>query len=116
MTLTATKNDGNATVVITNDDDSSTPEEAELDLAVGSNTLTVTGATVTNARRVDGRKDLWELTLEPSATGPVSILVPQGRACAEAGALCTAHGRTFTTAIATRIADPLRIRMRWKGA
>ena len=41
--LTATKNDDNAMVVITNDDDqTSSPEEAVLDLSVGSNTLTVT--------------------------------------------------------------------------
>ena len=40
--LTATKNDDNAQVVITNDDQTSSPEEAVLDLSVGSNTLTVT--------------------------------------------------------------------------
>ena len=40
--LTATKKDDNATVVITNDDDPATREEAKLDLNVGSNTLTVT--------------------------------------------------------------------------
>ena len=41
--LTATKNDDNAMVVITNDDDQTgSPEEAILDLSVGSNTLTVT--------------------------------------------------------------------------
>ena len=40
--LTAAKNDDNATVVITNDDDPATREEALLDLSVGSNTLTVT--------------------------------------------------------------------------
>ena len=39
--LTATKKDSNATVAITSDD-TGTPEEAELDLIVGSNTLTVT--------------------------------------------------------------------------
>ena len=42
VTLTATKNDSNATVVITDDDVTSTPGVAELDLDVGSNTLTVT--------------------------------------------------------------------------
>ena len=36
------KNDSNARVVITNDDDTTTLGEAELDLIVGSNTLTVT--------------------------------------------------------------------------
>ena len=41
--LTATKNDDNAMVVITNDDDQTgSPGEAVLDLSVGSNTLTVT--------------------------------------------------------------------------
>ena len=42
MKLTATKNDDNAKVVITNDDDDGTAGEAVLDLSVGSNTLTVT--------------------------------------------------------------------------
>ena len=43
VTLTATKNDANAMVVITNDDDQTgSPEEAVLGLVVGSNTLTVT--------------------------------------------------------------------------
>ena len=42
VTLSATKNDPNATVVITGDDQNATPGEAELDLSVGANTLTVT--------------------------------------------------------------------------
>ena len=42
VTLSATKNDANATVVITSDDDDATPGEAELDLSVGANALTVT--------------------------------------------------------------------------
>ena len=54
--------------------------------------LTVTGGTVTRAKRVDGRSNLWEFNVEPSGTGPVSILVEQDRACTEPGALCTADG------------------------
>ena len=42
VTLTAVQNDSNATLVITNDDDTATLGEAKLDLMVGSNTLTVT--------------------------------------------------------------------------
>ena len=42
VTLTATKNDSNATVVIANDDETRTPDTADLDLIVGSNTLAVT--------------------------------------------------------------------------
>ena len=66
--------------------------------------LTVTDATVTNAARVDGRSDLWELTVEPAGTADVGILVPTGRACTEQGALCTADGRSLSVAPALSIA------------
>ena len=69
--------------------------------------LTVSGATVTGAAQVDGRKDLWELTLAPSGSGPVSILVLTGRACTEAGALCTADGRTLTTGLGLSVPGPV---------
>ena len=68
--------------------------------------LTVSGATVTNASRVDGRSDLWELTVEPAGTGAVSILVPLNRACTETGALCTAQGGMLTIAPAQSIPGP----------
>ena len=42
VTLSPTKNESNATVVITGDDDTSTPDTADLDLSVGANALTVT--------------------------------------------------------------------------
>ena len=68
--------------------------------------LVVTGGTVTDARRVDGRKDLWELTVEPAGTGPVSILVPQDRACTETGALCTADGRMLSMGLGQLVPGP----------
>ena len=55
---------------------------------------------------VDGRKDLWQLTVEPSGTGPVSILAPQDRACTETGALCTADGRSLTVSLALQVPGP----------
>ena len=58
--------------------------------------LIVSGGTVTGARRVDSRKDLWELTVAPAGTGAVSILAPQNRACTETGALCTAEGQMLS--------------------
>ena len=60
--------------------------------------LTVTDGTVTDAARVDGRSDLWEFTIEPAGTAAVAILVPQGRACTEQGALCTSEGRRLSGA------------------
>ena len=68
--------------------------------------LTVSGATVTDATRVGGRSDLWELTVEPSGSGAVSILVPLNRACGETGALCTAQGGMLTIAPAQSIPGP----------
>ena len=74
--------------------------------AMRDHALTVTGGTVTNATQVDGRSDLWELTVEPVGTGPVSILVPQGRACTEPGALCTADGQALSTGLGHSVPGP----------
>ena len=68
--------------------------------------LMVTGATVTNAARVDDRKDLWELTVEPAGTATVTILVPLDRTCTERGALCTADGVMLTTAPGHSVPGP----------
>ena len=68
--------------------------------------LTVTGGTVTNATGVDGRTDLWELTVEPAGAGAVSILVPQDRACTETGALCTADGQALSTGLGHSVPGP----------
>ena len=68
--------------------------------------LTVAGATVTNAARVDDRKDLWELTVDPAGTGAVTILVPLDRACTETGALCTAEGQALSTGLGHSVPGP----------
>ena len=44
---------------------------------------------VTGARRVDGRHDLWEITVEPDDNSDVVITLPANRACTTAGAICT---------------------------
>ena len=69
--------------------------------------LTVAGGTVTNATRVDGRSDLWELTVEPAGAGAVSILVPQDRACTETGALCTADGQMLSPGLGHSVPGPV---------
>ena len=100
--------------VPTNHDGSSTFSfqiafSAEVDITpedMRDHALTVIGATVTEAARVDDRSDRWEITLEPAGTGAVSILVPLNRACTETGALCTADGRMLTIAPAQSIPGP----------
>ena len=44
---------------------------------------------VTGARRVDGRSDLWEITVEPDDDSGVGITLPANRSCATTGAICT---------------------------
>ena len=44
---------------------------------------------VTGARRVDGRNDLWEITVEPDGREAVTITLPGDRACGTTGAVCT---------------------------
>ena len=50
------------------------------------------GARVTKARRVNGRKDLWEITVEPEGDADVTVTLASGRACGTAGAVCTRTG------------------------
>ena len=51
--------------------------------------FSVTDGDVTGARRVDGRHDLWEITVEPESREVVTISLPGGSACGTAGAVCT---------------------------
>ena len=44
---------------------------------------------VTVARRVDGRHDLWEITVKPDGQGDVTITLPGNRDCGTTGAVCT---------------------------
>ena len=49
----------------------------------------VAGGRVTRGTRVDRRKDLFEITVEPDGAGEVAISLPAGRECQVSGAVCT---------------------------
>ena len=51
--------------------------------------FTVTDGDVQTAKRVDGRHDLWEITVEPDDNSDVVITLPANRSCTTAGAICT---------------------------
>ncbi len=51
--------------------------------------FTVTEGRVTEARRIDGRNDEWEITVEPDSREAVTITLSGGRACGTRGAVCT---------------------------
>ena len=68
------------------------------DVDVRDSAFEVTGGSVTGASRVDGRSDLWEISVTPDGTGDIGIVLAANRECGTAGALCTADGRMLTTA------------------
>ena len=68
----------------------------------------VTGGRVTRGKRVDGRKDLFEITVEPDGAGDVAISLPAGRECSVSGAICTKgeNRRQLTNTPAATVAGP----------
>ena len=64
------------------------------DIAIGyaamrDHAFTVTKGDVTKARRVDGRSDRWEITVDPDGDNAVTITLPANRACGTQGAICS---------------------------
>ena len=70
--------------------------------------FTVTGGRVTRGRRVDRRKDLFEITVEPDGAGKVTISLPAGRECGVSGAICTKgkNRRKLTNTPTASVAGP----------
>ena len=68
--------------------------------------LSVSGGSVKHAKRVDGRRDLWKVTVKPGSLGDVTVTLPGGRACGTAGAVCTGDGRALSATISTTVLGP----------
>ena len=70
--------------------------------------FTVTGGRVTRGKRVDDRRDLFEMTVEPDGEGEVTVTLPAGRECSVSGAICTKgeNRRQLTNAPTATVAGP----------
>ena len=68
----------------------------------------VSGGRVTRGRRVDDRRDLFEMTVEPDGDGEVTVTLPAGRECSVSGAICTKgeNRRQLTNAPTATVAGP----------
>ena len=66
--------------------------------------IKVSHATVSAAARVDGRSDLWELTLTPKATQAISIQLRGQLECTQDGAICTADGKKLAANVTHSVA------------
>ena len=76
--------------------------------ALREDAFTVTGGRVTGGRQVDGRRDLFEMTVRPESFGAVTITLPAGRECAVSGAICTRSEprRTLTHTLSATVRGP----------
>ena len=73
--------------------------------------FTVTGGRVTGGKRVDGRRDLFRMTVRPDSDGDVTITLPAGRDCGTSGAICTKgdNRRPLTNSPSATVAGPVGI-------
>ena len=69
----------------------------------------VSGGTLARAVRVNKRKDLWALTVNPSGYEAVTVTLPATADCAAAGAVCTADGRRLETALTHTVPGPVTV-------
>ena len=76
--------------------------------ALREDALAVTGGRVTRGARVDDRRDLFEMTVEPDGAGDVTVTLPAGRECGVSGAICTKgeNRRQLTNTPAATVAGP----------
>ncbi len=76
--------------------------------ALREDAFTVSGGRVTGGKRVDGRRDLFEMTVAPDGGGGVTITLEADRDCAESGAICTKgeNRRKLTNAPSATVRGP----------
>ena len=71
------------------------------------NAFTVTGGTVTKARRLEAGKNVrWEITVDPSGNADVSVSLPVTTDCDSQGAICTGDGRRLSNGLALLVPGP----------
>ncbi len=76
--------------------------------ALREDAFTVSGGRVTGGKRVDGRRDLFAMTVRPVSNGDVTITLPAGRECSVSGAICTKgeNRRKLTNAPSATVRGP----------
>ena len=68
--------------------------------------VAVAGGRATNAGRVNRRRDLWKLTVEPDSLADVTVTLAAGAACDSPAAVCTADGRALSNTISATVLGP----------
>ena len=71
--------------------------------------VAVAGGRATKAGRVNRRRDLWELTVEPDSLADVTVTLAAGAACDSPAAVCTKDGRALSNTISATVRGPVGI-------
>ncbi len=74
-----------------------------------SDVVAVSGGRATSAGRVNRRRDLWKLTVEPDSLADVTVTLEAGAACDTPAAVCTADGRALSNTISTTVRGPVAV-------
>ena len=70
----------------------------------------VTGGEVKTAQRQrQGSNQAWNITVEPSGQGAVTITLPETTDCGASGAICTGDGRPLSHSLSATVAGPVSI-------
>ena len=73
------------------------------------NVVAVAGGRATKAGRVNRRRDLWKLTVEPDSLADVTVTLAAGAACGTPAAVCTKDGRALSNTISTTVRGPVAV-------
>ena len=71
--------------------------------------VAVSGGRATAAGRVNRRRDLWRLTVEPDSLADVTVTLAAGAACGTPAAVCTKDGRALSNTISATVRGPVGI-------
>ena len=74
-----------------------------------SDVVAVAGGRATKAGRVNRRRDLWKLTVEPDSLADVTVTLSSGAACDSPAAVCTKDGRALLNTISTTVRGPVAV-------
>ena len=73
------------------------------------NVVAVTGGRATSASRVNRRRDLWQVTVEPDSLADVTVALSAGAACRTPAAVCTSDGRALSNSISATVRGPVTV-------
>ena len=69
--------------------------------------LTVTGGSIASASRItQGSNQGWNVEVDPTGNGPVTITLPETTDCSASGAICTDDGRMLSHSPSATVAGP----------